>query len=246
MTALPSAAAFLEEARLIEDGDGLHLRGRVPGPEHPVFEGHFPGQPLLPGWIQLALVQGLQPGSRGAARVRFRGAVQPGDELDVRVASGRFVVSGPDGPVATGSVAAAPAGPELEELAAGTDPGQELPVTLPHAFRARLIERAWSAGPARARCVGRVAPEHPLASAGEVPSSVIVELGAQAAATTARDGDAPGRVVAIKAAHWEHERVAADEELTVEAALVEDAAPLRNYAFRVPGHGAGLVSVWIG
>jgi len=54
------------------------------------FDGHFPGQPVLPAIIQLAVVrylaerglgQSVRPG--GYSRTKFRGIIQPDDEIEV-------------------------------------------------------------------------------------------------------------------------------------------------------------------
>ena len=56
----------------------------------PGFDGHFPGQPVLPAIIQLAAVrylaerglgQPVRPG--GYSRTKFRGIIQPDDEIEV-------------------------------------------------------------------------------------------------------------------------------------------------------------------
>lgn len=56
----------------------------------PGFDGHFPGQPVLPAIIQLAAVrylaecglgQPLRPA--GFSRTKFRGIIQPDDEIEV-------------------------------------------------------------------------------------------------------------------------------------------------------------------
>ncbi|MEA3547626.1 MAG: hypothetical protein U9R66_08175 [Thermodesulfobacteriota bacterium] len=56
----------------------------------PGFDGHFPGQPVLPAIIQLAAVRYLaelglgQPvRPRGYSRTKFRGIIQPDDEVEV-------------------------------------------------------------------------------------------------------------------------------------------------------------------
>jgi 3-hydroxymyristoyl/3-hydroxydecanoyl-(acyl carrier protein) dehydratase len=56
----------------------------------PGFDGHFPGDPLLPGVVQIGLVVDALAGRLGATplvsaipALRFRRAVRPGDELDV-------------------------------------------------------------------------------------------------------------------------------------------------------------------
>ena len=62
-------------------------------PDAPWFEGHFPGAPILPGVIQLGLVQ--QAAGRRIRRIerlRLRHPVGPGDELVIRLDGGRFVI----------------------------------------------------------------------------------------------------------------------------------------------------------
>lgn len=58
----------------------------------PGFDGHFPGQPVLPAIIQLAAVrylaecglgQSVQPG--GYRRTKFRGIIQPNEEIEITV-----------------------------------------------------------------------------------------------------------------------------------------------------------------
>ena len=56
----------------------------------PGFDGHFPGQPVLPAIIQLAAVRyiaecGLGQPVRpsGYSRTKFRGIIQPDDEIEV-------------------------------------------------------------------------------------------------------------------------------------------------------------------
>jgi 3-hydroxymyristoyl/3-hydroxydecanoyl-(acyl carrier protein) dehydratase len=61
---------------------------------HPAFEGHFPGEPILPGIALLDLVVGtlsvaLGPGWRVAAMpvVRWRAVVRPGETLLIQIGS---------------------------------------------------------------------------------------------------------------------------------------------------------------
>jgi 3-hydroxyacyl-[acyl-carrier-protein] dehydratase len=61
-------------------------------PDSPWFSGHFPGDPILPGIAQLAMVfdtikQGIHDDLKIAAvrRVRFKQIVKPGDQLKLTV-----------------------------------------------------------------------------------------------------------------------------------------------------------------
>jgi 3-hydroxyacyl-[acyl-carrier-protein] dehydratase len=73
----------------------------------PGFDGHFPGQPVLPAIIQLAAVRylaecglGLRVRLGGYSRTKFRGIIQPYDEIEVTLDlltnekqwSGKFVL----------------------------------------------------------------------------------------------------------------------------------------------------------
>lgn len=66
------------------------LRRRVP-PGAPAFRGHFPGRPVLPAVAQIALVlEALgEPGAVVTAipDARFRRALLPDEELEVRVSA---------------------------------------------------------------------------------------------------------------------------------------------------------------
>jgi 3-hydroxymyristoyl/3-hydroxydecanoyl-(acyl carrier protein) dehydratase len=69
------------------------LRAVPPG--HPVFEGHFPGQPLLPGALLLAEVQEALAAAPGwsawlgprpaLSAAKFLAPVRPGDSLAVEL-----------------------------------------------------------------------------------------------------------------------------------------------------------------
>ena len=60
--------------------------------DFPAFAGHFPGQPVLPAVIQLAVVRSLASDLLGrtlepvrTARLKFKEMVAPGDLINVRV-----------------------------------------------------------------------------------------------------------------------------------------------------------------
>ncbi|WP_035274024.1 3-hydroxyacyl-ACP dehydratase FabZ family protein [Desulfogranum japonicum] len=61
-------------------------------PDLPWFQGHFPGDPILPGIVQLKMVADIVAGSEqqnihmtGMSRVKFRKTVRPKDHLDIRI-----------------------------------------------------------------------------------------------------------------------------------------------------------------
>ena len=60
--------------------------------DFPAFNGHFPGQPVLPAVIQLAAIRSLTSELVGlelepvrTGRLKFKGMVGPGDLINVRV-----------------------------------------------------------------------------------------------------------------------------------------------------------------
>jgi len=85
---------FVDAVDALEPGESARARYRVKGDE-PFLAGHFPGNPIFPGVIQLeALAQagaiallsdpryaGTLPLFGGVEDVRFRRMVVPGDEL---------------------------------------------------------------------------------------------------------------------------------------------------------------------
>lgn len=70
---------------------GWLLRVRVPE-DSPLFAGHFPGQPIVPGIAHLALVaraladwRGTEVDILGVSALRLRSPVGPGETLEVQV-----------------------------------------------------------------------------------------------------------------------------------------------------------------
>lgn len=98
---------FVDAVDAHEPGVSIEARYRVTGDE-PFLAGHFPGNPVLPGVIQLeALAQagaiavladerysGKLPLFGGVEKVRFRRLVRPGDELVLRVTLERLSARG--------------------------------------------------------------------------------------------------------------------------------------------------------
>ncbi len=105
--------------RRAAEGAGEAVFTLAPGPEHPAFQGHFPGDPLLPGVVQVdwAVRLGQEAfGPLGAFQaldqVKFLRPARPGTELELRLALDRapgrvrlrFQYLGADGKVSSGAV----------------------------------------------------------------------------------------------------------------------------------------------
>ena len=98
---------FVDAVDQCVPGESVSARYRVTG-EEAFLPGHFPGNPILPGVIQLeALAQagavavladerfaGRLPLFGGVGKVRFRRIVRPGDELVLEVALERLSIRG--------------------------------------------------------------------------------------------------------------------------------------------------------
>ncbi len=98
---------FVDAVDAHEPGESIEARYRVTGDE-PFLAGHFPGNPVLPGVIQIeALAQagaialladeryaGKLPLFGGVEKVRFRRMVQPGDEMVLTVTLDRLSARG--------------------------------------------------------------------------------------------------------------------------------------------------------
>jgi len=79
--------------KIIREGTdaAVCLEIQVPA-ESPWFDGHFPGDPLVPGVAQLAMVADLLEEAlgcpvtlTGVSRVRFKQAIRPGETITVRI-----------------------------------------------------------------------------------------------------------------------------------------------------------------
>jgi 3-hydroxyacyl-[acyl-carrier-protein] dehydratase len=102
LTALPHRYPFLLVDRVVEvvQGESIHAIKCVSINE-PFFQGHFPGEPVMPGVLQLEalaqagalLAEGVKPFDAskkviyllGFDAVRFRRVVTPGDKLELHV-----------------------------------------------------------------------------------------------------------------------------------------------------------------
>jgi 3-hydroxyacyl-[acyl-carrier-protein] dehydratase len=239
-----------EPFRLLEgDGSERGRRFRVEIPAaSPLFAGHFPGRPLLPGIAHLAIVERALASPLAAVRaLRLRRPVAPGETLDLLLGSPdgdgwiRFEITRQGEGVSTGAVQPSPARGEnrSEPAEAAVPAAAGLPVGLPHAPPARMI---WSVATASAEgivCMAEVSPAHPLVAGHFFPAYLGIEAAAQAAAVLealTRRPNGPeeatpriGYLVGIREARFALPLLAAGRPFRVSARLQGSAPPLSIY-----------------
>jgi predicted hotdog family 3-hydroxylacyl-ACP dehydratase len=243
----------VEPFRLFESGGERRFRIEIPAAS-PLFTGHFPGQPILPGIAHLAIVERALGAPLAAVRaLRIRRTVQPGETLELA-----FGVPDPQGwtrfevrregeaAVAGGSVQTFQGGgaePETSPLAAAG----ELPVLLPHAPPARLVRSVLTASAEEIACAAEIPPEHPLVGTGRAPAWLGVEAAAQAAAVlealARREEDRGPRIgylVGIREARFATHGLPAGRTFRVAARLTGSAPPLSIYEIDAGGVTATL------
>jgi 3-hydroxyacyl-[acyl-carrier-protein] dehydratase len=229
----------------------------------PLFAGHFPGSPILPGIAHLAIVERAVGTPLAAVRsMKIRRPVAPGETLELSLGSPdgdgwiRFEIRLPEGAVSSGAVQAprVESGEELEEMelpAVG-----ELPILLPHAPPARLVHGVLEVSAVAIVCAAEFPPSHPLAVAGRVPSLLGIEAAAQSAAVLealARREEDPGPrigyLVGVREARFAVPSLATGRPFRVSARLQGSALPLSIYDIAVgePGREAvtGTVSTFL-
>ena len=223
----------------------------------PWFEGHFPGQPILPGIAELVLIaRALAPGG-DAAEVsaipfaRFRGLVLPADRLEIEaIPRGddgvRFEVRRAGDVVANGALTfGAPRSDDGGETAVASRPARGVPPLhdlIPHRPPMRFVERILGEADDGATCLGRVPAACALVARGVTPAFVALEASAQTAAVwealrRSREAGGPsvrmGYLVSLRDVVLYQRTIPADADLIATIRLVATAAALTTYAVDV-------------
>jgi len=237
----------------------------------PLFDGHFPGRPILPGVAGLSMVVlALAPNGgplavRSIPFLRFRALVAPGDALDVAASkrgpdgATRFEVRRSGTRVVEGSIIYGPPedaedpGPWVAARAArGLAPLDEL---IPHRPPMRLVETVLGEADEGATCRGRVSRACALVSGGTAPALVALEAAAQTAAVwealrrSRAEGAPSARIGYLVSAHdvtIHRATIPADTDLYASVRLSGLAGPLSQYAIEVVTEGTVALRGTIG
>jgi 3-hydroxymyristoyl/3-hydroxydecanoyl-(acyl carrier protein) dehydratase len=238
--------------------------------ESPLFAGHFPGHPILPGIAHLALAEralraiaGGDASLAGVRSLKLRRPVAPGDALELRIGDledgiARFELRR-GGEAASQGVVQFRTGPweKTEDAAAiavtaGSGAGFPPPESLlPHARPALLLRAVVEASEGTIACLAEVPPDHPLVVAGRFPAFLALEAAAQAAAALEALGrrEAPGPrigyLVGIRDARFLAPSLPAGRPLRVSARLEGGAFPLSVYSAALGELAVGTISTFL-
>ncbi|HSF41034.1 MAG TPA: hypothetical protein VLT87_14655 [Thermoanaerobaculia bacterium] len=229
----------------------------------PFFSGHFPGSPILPGIVQLALAF---PGAAllEIRSLKLRRPVGPGDRLSLDVGAldpegvARFEIRRGEETVSQGVV-------RLGGSDGEPDPGVEAPpasafpppeTLIPHAPPALLVRSVAETSPQGIVCLAAIPEDHPLAEDGRAPSYLGLEAAAQAAAvlealerSADEAGPRMGYLVGIRDARLRAPHLSTGRTFRVTARLHGSAPPLSMYRVTLEGAGgellAGTISTYL-
>ena len=243
------SAAGSTPFRLLETGDDRRFRVEIPA-SSPLFAGHFPGHPILPGIAHLAFVERAVGPLAAVRSLKLRRPVLPGDALDLTLGAPeedgwvRFELRRGDDVISGGVVRRDPLGDRgLEPAPVDLPPSLDLPpveALLPHGPPARLVRGALSVSEEEIVCAADIPPLHPLVEGNRAPAFVGIEAAAQAAAILEalnRRREAPGPrigyLVGVREARFTAPFLAAGRLMRVTARLQGGAFPLSIYQIAV-------------
>jgi predicted hotdog family 3-hydroxylacyl-ACP dehydratase len=252
------SAAGAEPFRLLVIEHGRCFRIEIPAAS-PLFEGHFPGHPILPGIAHLAFIERAVGPLAAVRSLKLRRPVLPGDVLDLSTGfleaddGVRFELRRGDEAVSNGVIRRGPfadRGPEPAEADLPPSPGvPPVEALLPHAPPARFIRGVLTAAEEEIVCVAEIPLLHPLVEGDGAPAFAGIEAAAQAAAILEalnRRSDAPGPrigyLVGAREARFTVGSLAVGRPLRVTARLQGGAFPLSVYEIAVGEPGGELVT----
>jgi predicted hotdog family 3-hydroxylacyl-ACP dehydratase len=225
----------------------MSVRQRIEIPaDSPLFSGHFPGHPILPGIAHPLLVARALAAEHIAAIpfLKLRGTVLPGDILEASVTGPneegavRFDLRRGDEAISQGALRLGP--PEAAVLHLGAiAPGPETfpPVStlVPHAPPALLILDVLEAAADRLTARAEIPEASPFVTAGRAPAFLSLEAAAQGAAVlealSRRDGSGPriGYLVGLRDARCETAWLPAGQPFRITVRSAGGAAALSIY-----------------
>jgi predicted hotdog family 3-hydroxylacyl-ACP dehydratase len=238
-------------------GDG-RFAVEVPG-DSPLYAGHFPGRPMLPGICHLAFVTealgGRAPDEIAFLKLRRQvsGAARLTLTLDGSDADGkvRFGTAQDGETVAHGTLRLAPSDRQEPDLQPAGREGEPIGDSIPHRPPARLVAGRLEVRDQGILCVAAIPSGHPLAALGRAPAFLALEAGAQAAAVfeagqrDAATGPRIGYLVGLRDARLAIARLPVDVPFVVTAELIGSAPPLAQYRIDLDGLVSGTVSTFL-
>jgi len=241
----------------------LHCGIRIPlviPSSGPLYEGHFPGRPILPGvgLLDLALralaAAGASPALREIAALRLRRLVAPGERLDLEVKGFdpddgrvRFEVRRAAEVVANGVLGLGESSPGAARGTSAYGARRvsgipDLDDLLPHRPPMRFVEGIETETDGGIVCAVRIPEQSPFTERRSAPALVALEMAAQSAAVfealrrfreAGEAGARVGYLVGARDVRFARARVPAGETLFAAVRLSGIALPLCTYAFDV-------------
>jgi predicted hotdog family 3-hydroxylacyl-ACP dehydratase len=174
------------------EGPGVRAHARIPQ-DLDCFEGHFPGHPVVPGFVQLVWVGELAREHLGALgdpaaieALKYRSFLVPDAEVEIAIepqaAGVRFAYRGAGGgELSSGRIRLDASLPQHQPEPIPAARGG-FPLRIPQAGPVRAIEAVTSHAGGVTMCVARIGDAAPVCRGGRAPAWVAIELLAQAMA----------------------------------------------------------------